>query len=369
MKIDRVELRLVAMALKEPFTTSFGTVDRKEFIVVTVYADGVRGYGEVAALPAPLYSYETTGTAWLVLEQFLVPAVLGREWCHPAEVPRFWKHLRGHAMAKCGLEQAAWCAWAEGQGLSLARALGGTRDRVEVGVSIGIQPTVARLLDLIGDYLDRGYRRIKIKIKPGWDVEVVREVRRHFGSIPLMVDANSAYTLADASHLERLDDFGLMMIEQPLEEDDLVDHAALQRRLRTPLCLDESITSASSGRKALDLGSCRIINIKVGRVGGPTAARELHDVARERGAPVWCGGMLESGIGRAHNLALASLPGFVLPGDISASDRYWHRDIVVPPVVMNRDGTIPVPDGPGLGFAVDEQYLESLTLKKAVFAH
>ncbi|MEW6398416.1 MAG: o-succinylbenzoate synthase, partial [Bacillota bacterium] len=267
MKIERVEMRLVSMVLKESFTTSFGTVERKEFIVITAHAGGIRGYGEVAALPAPLYSYETTGTSWVILEQFLVPAVLGREWSHPAELPRFWKHLRGHGMAKCGLEQAAWCAWAEAQGVSLARALGGTHERVEVGVSIGIQPTPARLLQLIEDYLGQGYRRIKVKIKPGWDVGVVREVRRRFGDIPLMVDANSAYTLADAAHLQRLDEFGLMMIEQPLEEDDLVDHATLQRSLRTPVCLDESITSPAAGRKALDLGSCRIINIKVGRVG------------------------------------------------------------------------------------------------------
>lgn len=365
MRIDRVELRLVGMELKQPFTTSFGTLSRKEFILVTVFVDGLLGYGEVAALPAPLYSYETTGTAWLILEQFLVPLVLGREWSHPSELPAWWKHLRGHAMAKCGLEQAAWCAWAEAQGVPLAAALGGTRGRVEVGVSIGIQREVGDLLRAIEGYLARGYRRIKIKIKPGWDVGVVREVRRQFGGIPLMVDANSAYTLADAAHLEGLDDFGLMMIEQPLDEDDLVDHAALQRRLRTPICLDESITGPEAGRRALELGSCRIINIKVGRVGGPTAARALHDLARAQAVPVWCGGMLESGIGRAHNLALASLPGFTLPGDISASDRYWHRDLVDPPVTMASDGTIPVPNAPGLGFTVDGAYLESLTLKKA----
>jgi O-succinylbenzoate synthase len=270
-------------------------------------------------------------------------------------------------MAKAGLEMATWDLWARQQGISLSRALGGTRTSVEVGVSVGIQASVDHLLRVIDGYLAEGYRRIKIKIKPGWDVDVTRAVRQRFPATRLQVDANSAYSLADAARLKALDEFDLLLIEQPLSYDDIVDHAQLQRQLRTPICLDESIHRPDDARHALDLGSCRIINIKAGRVGGLGQSKAIHDLCQARGAPVWCGGMLESGIGRAHNVALASLPGFTLPGDISASRRYWHQDIVEPEFALQPDGSLAVPTGLGIGVTVREDLVEVLTVAREVF--
>ncbi len=275
--------------------------------------------------------------------------------------------VRGHNMAKTGLEEALWDVEARQKGIPVAQLLGSTNPRIESGVSVGIQDTPDELLELVKGYLAQGYRRIKVKIKPGWDVEVVRALRQRWPEAPLMVDANSAYTLEDADHLAALDDFDLMMIEQPLAYDDIYQHSLLQRRLRTPLCLDESIHTPAHALAALELGSCRIINIKPGRVGGLAQARRIHDMCRERGVPVWCGGLLEVGVGRAHNVAIASLPGFTLPGDVSASDRYFERDVVEPPFCLNPDGTIDVPQGPGIGVEVDRAFLDEITVRREVF--
>ena len=275
--------------------------------------------------------------------------------------------VRGHNMAKTGLEEALWDVEARQKGIPVAQLLGSTNPRIESGVSVGIQDTPDELLELVKGYLAQGYRRIKVKIKPGWDVEVVRALRQRWPEAPLMVDANSAYTLEDADHLAALDDFDLMMIEQPLAYDDIYQHSLLQRQLRTPVCLDESIHTPAHALAALELGSCRIINIKPGRVGGLAQARRIHDMCRERGVPVWCGGLLEVGVGRAHNVAIASLPGFTLPGDVSASDRYFERDVVEPPFCLNPDGTIDVPQGPGIGVEVDRAFLDEITVRREVF--
>ena len=275
--------------------------------------------------------------------------------------------VRGHNMAKTGLEEALWDVEARQKGIPVAQLLGSTNPRIESGVSVGIQDTPDELLELVKGYLAQGYRRIKVKIKPGWDVEVVRALRQRWPEAPLMVDANSAYTLEDADHLAALDDFDLMMIEQPLAYDDIYQHSLLQRQLRTPVCLDESIHTPAHALAALELGSCRIINIKPGRVGGLAQARRIHDMCRERGVPVWCGGLLEVGVGRAHNVAIASLPGFTLPGDVSASDRYFERDVIEPPFCLNPDGTIDVPQGPGIGVEVDRAFLDEVTVRREVF--
>ena len=275
--------------------------------------------------------------------------------------------VRGHNMAKTGLEEALWDVEARQKGIPVAQLLGSTNPRIESGVSVGIQDTPDELLELVKGYLAQGYRRIKVKIKPGWDVEVVRALRQRWPEAPLMVDANSAYTLEDADHLAALDDFDLMMIEQPLAYDDIYQHSLLQRQLRTPVCLDESIHTPAHALAALELGSCRIINIKPGRVGGLAQARRIHDLCRERGVPVWCGGLLEVGVGRAHNVAIASLPGFTLPGDVSASDRYFERDVIEPPFCLNPDGTIDVPQGPGIGVEVDRAFLDEITVRREVF--
>lgn len=368
-RLDRIDLIRIAMPLKKPFTTSFGTTTVRDVVIVRVEAGGAEGYGELVAMEEPIYNEESVETALIVLERHLIPTVLGRTFNHPREVGAAWRGIRRNYMAKAALETACWDAWARLQGLPLARALGGDKDRVPVGVSIGI-PQSRRIQDLLGDiegFLAAGYRRIKVKIEPGWDVDVAREIRRAFGDIPLMLDANSAYTLADIDHLQRLDEFGLMMIEQPLAHDDIVDHAQLQARLETPICLDESIHSVDDARRALDLGACRIINVKVGRIGGHGAMQDLHDLCRSRGVPLWCGGMLETGVGRLHNVALTTLPGFTLPGDTSGSDRYWHEDIIEPPVTVGPDGMITVPDEPGLGHPVRTDLLQRLARERRTF--
>ena len=361
IKIDRVELRLIRLPLIEPFETSFGKIDSRLIFLVCLEADGLRGWGEVVASEEPLYSYETVGTALHVIRDFLGPALVSAPLAGLGDLAKRLAPFRGHNMAKAGLELAFMDLLAQVNEQSLSALLGGELKRVAVGVSLGIQPTISRLLERVERYLNLGYQRIKLKIKPGWDLDVVDEVRRKYPHILLSVDANSAYTFNDANHLKELDRFNLLMIEQPLEHDDLMDHARLQEVLTTPLCLDESIVNLRQAKMALELDSCRMINIKVGRVGGYSQALGIHDLCLSRQIPVWCGGMLESGIGRAHNIALASLSGFTLPGDISASSRYFERDIISPEVVVAEDGTVAVPDGKGLGFEVDLEFIERLT--------
>jgi len=364
MKLEAVELRVIELPLRFPFETGFGRQETKRAVLVCAHANGVVGWGEVPVMAAPLYNEETVETAWHVLRDFLVPALLDVELRHPREVRERLRFVRRHHMAKAGLEAAVWDLYAQQEGKSLRELLGGVQDRVEVGVSLGIEATVDDLVRRVEGFLAEGYRRVKVKIRPGWDVEVVRELRRRFPDVPLQVDANSAYTLEDAAVFEAMDDLGLLLIEQPLGEDDLVDHAKLQARLRTPICLDESIVHPHDARKALELGSCRVVNIKAARLGGLTAAVETHDVCAERGVPVWCGGMLETGIGRLANLALASLPNFRLPGDLSASDRYFEEDLIEPPVVLEPDGTIRVPEQVGIGPRVRLDRVDRVTVRR-----
>ena len=354
-------LRLVRLPLREPFETSFGRIDSRLIFLVSIDAGGLRGWGEVVAMEEPLFSYETVGTAFHVIRDFLAPAILKQPLGSLDDLTERFAQFKGHNMAKAGLELAFVDLLAQVERQSLRATIGGTRARVPVGVSLGIQPTLSALLDRVERHLDLGYQRIKLKIKPGWDVDVVGEVRRRHPDILLSVDANSAYSLEDLDHLRRLDEFNLLMIEQPLDHDDLLDHVTIQKALNTPVCLDESITSVRRAAHALRMQSCRIINIKIGRVGGYSQALAIHNLCHQQGVPVWCGGMLESGIGRAHNLALASLPGFTLPGDISASSRYFTRDVIEPEVTVSRDGTARVPDALGIGFGVDLDYIGACT--------
>jgi O-succinylbenzoate synthase len=359
--IDKIEICTVRLPLNEPFETSFGRIDSRLIFLVAIRAAGETGWGEVVAAEEPRYSYETVGTAFHVIRDYLAPAMLAGPLGGISDLAQRLAPFRGHNMAKAGLELAYMDLLARMRGQSLSNLIGGTRERIPVGVSLGIQPTLDQLLERVDRYLGLGYQRIKLKIKPGWDVSVVREVRRRHKDILLSVDANSAYTIVDREHLKALDDFDLLMIEQPLDHDDLIDHAELQSTMATPICLDESITGPGRAKQALDLGSCRIINIKIGRVGGYSSALAIHDLCYAKGIPVWCGGMLESGIGRAHNIALASLPGFVLPGDISASSRYFARDLIAPQVTVSADGTVEVPSRPGLGFEVNIDYITTRT--------
>ena len=361
LRVEAIELRLLRLDLVEPFETSFGRVGSRLIVLVKMEGEGLEGWGEIVAGEAPLYSYETVGTAVHVVRDFFAPAILRSPLDGLAELTRRLSGFRGHPMARAGLELAFVDLLARARGHSVASMLGGVQERIPAGVSLGIQADIAALLERVERSVRLGYRRIKLKIKPGWDLAVVREVRRHHPDIRLSVDANAAYTLAHRDFLRELDEFGLLMIEQPLEHDDLVDHAQLQRELATPICLDESIGGVRAARQALDLGSCGIINLKVGRVGGYSPALGIHDLCRSRGVPLWCGGMLESGVGRAHNIALASLPGFTLPGDISASRRYFARDVIVPEVEVSPDGMIEVPRGVGLGFEIDRDYVAAKT--------
>ncbi|MCX8103638.1 MAG: o-succinylbenzoate synthase [Candidatus Bipolaricaulota bacterium] len=365
MKLEAIELRHLEMELVEPFETSGWRETIRPCIIVTIHSDGLTGYGECVAGAGPWYSYETIQTAWHVLEDFCIPAVLGHDISSAEELQAKLKPIRGHPMAKAALEAAFWDVLAQAKNISLAKLLGGTKDRIESGISIGIQKDIPTLLSVIEQRCAQGYKRIKLKVKPGWDITVLRAVRQRFPTLDLMADANAAYTIADLEHLKQFDEFGLMMLEQPLEYDDLIDHARLQRELKTPICLDESIKTPDDARKALDLGACKIINIKPGRVGGLLNAKRIHDLCLSRGVPVWCGGMLETGIGRAANVALASLPNFTLPNDISASARYWREDIIEPPFVLEPDGTIRVPTGSGLGVRVVMERLERATRRRA----
>lgn len=363
MNIERLELRIVRLPLVRFFETSFGRVCDRTFVLVRIDGEGAVGLGECVADDNPYYSSETVETAWHVISQFLAPMLVGRAFSSPREVFPAMARVRGHNMAKAALEMATWDLFARQRGEPLYRVLGGTRTNIVSGVSIGIQDTLEQLVERVGAELAAGYRRIKIKVKPGWDIEAVRCVRERFGDIPLMVDANGAYTLDDTRHLAQLDAFNLMMIEQPLEYDDLFDHAVLQRSLSTPVCLDESIHSVRHARDAIAAGACRIINIKPGRVGGHLESIRLHDLCAEHGIPVWHGGMLESGIGRAHNLHLSSLPNFTLPGDVAASNRYYEPDLIDPPIDVRPDGTIPVPEGPGIGVHVVQARIDAATLR------
>ena len=366
MKIESVTLHQIRMPLLSPFTTSFGTEHNRPCLIVEVAGESLTGYGECVAGDGPWYSYETIGTARHVMQEWLIPRLLQADIEHPAAVWDLFAPIRGHNMAKAALEMACWDLAARLEGIPLARLLGGTRDRVPVGVSVGIQASPDALVQTVDGFLTDGYRRIKLKIEPGRDEAWVRQVRSAFPDTLMQVDANSAYTPADAELFQRMDDLNLLLIEQPLAYDDIVDHAALQRLLRTPLCLDESIHSPDDARHALELGSCRIINIKAGRVGGHRRSREIHDLCLARGVPVWCGGMLETNIGRAHNVALASLPGFSLPGDISASARYYARDVAGPDFVLNDDSTLTVPGGPGIGVEPNRAALAAMASEEVV---
>lgn len=359
--LEGFELRVLNLPLVAPFTTSFGTETVREVIVVRALTGGADGWGEIVTGAAPLYSSEYTQSAWDVAVRWLIPALLAEPSVSPEGVAGVLRPFVGHRMVKAGLELAVLDASLRSEGRGLGEYLGAVRDRVPSGVSVGIQRDPAALVDTVAGYLEEGYARIKIKIKPGRDIADTAAVREAFGTIALQVDANSAYTLADADTLADLDRFDLLLIEQPLQEDDLVDHAALARRLTTPVCLDESIVSAKAAIDALALGSASIINIKAGRVGGYLEALAIHDLCRDAGIPVWCGGMLETGIGRAANAALAALPGFTLPGDISASSRFYTRDIVTEPAVLE-DGHVRVPTGPGLGVQVDLDALDEFTV-------
>ncbi|MBB4823677.1 O-succinylbenzoate synthase [Sporosarcina luteola] len=358
MEIREITVRRMQMKMKQPFTTSFGTMQDKHFLLIEAKdGSGRSGWGESVAFDAPWYSEETVETNWHIIRDFLVPLLLDAEISHPDEVSGLFSSIRKNNMAKAAVEGAIWDLYAKQHDMPLAKALGGTRHQIEVGISIGIQESLEELTAVVRQYLEEGYKRIKVKIKPGKEIEIVAGLRQAFPDIALMADANSAYTLADTPLLKRLDDFGLMMIEQPLASDDIIDHATLQKELKTPICLDESIHSLEDARKAIELGSTKIINIKIGRVGGLTEAKKIHDYCQGKGVPVWCGGMLEAGVGRAHNIALTSLPNFILPGDTAASSRYWEQDIIRPEVVME-DGYITVPNGPGIGYEPDFESIE-----------
>jgi O-succinylbenzoate synthase len=367
MRIERIELRHIKMVLVSPFVTSMGTEYDEEHIIVRVDADGVTGWGESVAEGTPFYSYETVTTAWHILKDFLIPAVLGKDISGIDEAIASYAKVRGHMMAKAGLEAALWDALAKTKKMSLSKMLGGTRDKIDVGVSIGIQSSVPVLIKKVEGYLAEGYKRIKIKISPGLDLQFVEALRKEFPNIGLQVDANSAYQLEDIGIFKKMDNYNLILIEQPLGYEDIFDHSKLQRELKTPICLDESIHSLDDTRAAIELDSCRIINIKPGRVGGYTESKLIHDYCASMNIPVWHGGMLESGIGRAGNVALASLPNFTLPGDISASKRYYVEDIVEPEFVVNPDGTMDVPNKYGIGVEVNMRMLEKVTVRSESF--
>jgi len=363
--IQSIELREIRLPLVHFFETSFGrTTERRIILARVTDANGAEGWGECTAGEGPFYSNEWTETAWATLVEFLGPMVLRKEFESAAHVFKLMKPVRGHRMAKATLETACWDLEAKNARVPLWEHLGGTRSEVACGVSIGIQDTPDALIEKIRKEVDAGYQRIKIKIKPGWDLGIVERVRKEFPEIRLMGDANSAYKLSDVPLFKQLDQFNLMMLEQPLAHDDIFDHAVLQRQIQTPVCLDESICSPEDACHAIQLESCRIINIKLGRVGGHAEAKRVETVARDNEIPVWCGGMLESGIGRAHNIAMSTLAGFTLPSDVSASARYWEEDIIEPPVTVSERGTIKAPEAPGIGFDINLKRIEALTVRK-----
>lgn len=373
MVLERVDLYHISQQLVSPFVTSFGEQVERQCLLLALHGDGLTGWGECVANSTPGYSYETAETAWHILSDFLIPSILGKELNEPDEMIGWLASVRGHPLAKAALDLSAWDIASQRDGLSIAGKLcqtyaEGPKERVKVGVSIGIQPTMDQTLEMVQQHLDQGYSRIKLKIRPGHDLELAQIAREAFPERSIMLDANSAYRLIDAPIFQAMDDLDLLMIEQPLGYDDIYDHSQLRPLIRTPLCLDESIVSADHARFALAIGACDVINIKPARVSGWTEARKVHDLCLANEIPVWCGGMLETGVGRAGQLALASLPGFILPGDISATERYYAVDIARPEFVLNaEDSTINVPDSPGLGVSVDMNRLAKVTLRKAHF--
>ncbi len=367
MKIEKIELRHIKMELVSPFTTSMGTEYHEEHIIVRVNGEGLTGWGECVAEGTPFYSYETVTTAWHILQDFLIPSIIGKDISKIDEAIHHYSKVRGHRMAKAGLEAALWDLIAKSKNISLSKLIGGTRNKIDVGVSIGIQSSVPDLIKNIEGYLAEGYKRIKIKIAPGNDIQFVQAIRKEFPYILLQVDANSAFELKDIDLFKQMDECNLLLIEQPLGYDDIYEHSKLQKELKTPVCLDESIHSLADTRAAIELDSCRVINIKPGRLGGFTESKLIHDYCESKNIPVWCGGMLESGIGRAGNVALASLPNFTLPGDISASKRYYKEDIVEPEFFVNKDGTMDVPTKAGIGVEVNMNMLDNVTVRKEVY--
>jgi o-succinylbenzoate synthase len=367
MKLEAITLREIQMPLVHFFETSFGRIYSRRILLLTAHCDGIDGWGECVAGEDPFYSSEWIETAWPVIQHYLAPAVLGRTVESARESVQWMAKVRGHQMAKAAIENALWDAEAQQKQQPLWKLLGGSRREIQCGVSIGIQDSVEQLLEKIETELTAGYRRIKVKVKPGWDVNVMERIRSRWSEIMLSCDANSAYTLDEVEHLRKFDQFNLLMIEQPLWNDDIYYHARLQRELRTAICLDESIRHVRDAAAAIETGACRIINIKVGRVGGFTEAKKIHDLCQANKIPVWCGGMLESGIGRAHNVALSTLENFRLPGDVSASKRYWKEDIVEPEVEVSAQGTIAISDAPGTGYRVRQDLIEKLTVRKGAF--
>lgn len=363
MKIESITLREVRMQLRAPFETSFGVSHQRRIILVEVIVGGVSGWGEVTASETPGYNSETTDTAWHVISDFVAPSLLGKTIAGASDCPGLLSAIRGHQMAMSGVENALWDAEAQLKGLPLSKLLGGKLDEIASGVSLGIRENPQALVNKVEEELRSGYQRIKLKIKPGKDLEYVAAVRKEFPKILLSVDANSAYRLEDAAHLRKLDEYSLLMIEQPLHWDDIYAHSKLQAQIQTAICLDECINNSRHALTAIELKACRIINIKLGRVGGHSEARRVEEVCRTHGIPVWCGGMLETGIGRAHNIAMSTLAGFTLPGDVSASKRYWSEDIIEPEVEVTPKGTIQVPKTPGLGYAVRRDLIERLTVR------
>jgi o-succinylbenzoate synthase len=366
MKIERIELREIQLQLVSPFETSFGVTTRRRIILVKAYAEGLHGWGECTCSEGPFYNHEAADTAWILLRDYAAPFTIGKEFNSAEEAGLLTARIRGNKMARASIETAIWDLEARRQGIPLWQLLGGTQAEISCGVSIGLQETDTALLQKIETELAAGYQRIKIKIKPGRDYEMAKAVREEFPGIKLTVDANSAYTLRDVDVLRRLDELDIMLIEQPLAYDDIIDHAELQRQIKTPICLDESILSVQDARKALAMGACQIINIKLGRVGGHAEARRIEAYCRERNIPVWCGGMLEAGIGRAQNIAMATLPGFVMPGDVSASKRYFREDIIVPHVEVTPKGTIVRRNEPGIGYDVNEKLISALTVRTEI---
>lgn len=365
LKLERLELREIQLPLKYPFETSFGRTTRRRIMILRVFdSSGAIGYGESTAPEDPFFNHETIETAWHIITEFAAPLIAQAKIEKASDVSKALAPIRGNRMAIGGVETAIWELQSRIAGLPLWQHLGGTQNEIMSGVSIGLQESIDALLEKVTLEVSRGYQRIKLKIKPGQDIDLVEAVREKFPDIKLTVDANSAYRLEDADTIKKLDQYNLLLIEQPLQAGDLVDHAKLQRELKTPVCLDESITTLTDARQAHELGSCRIINIKLCRVGGHSEASRIQKFASENGMPVWCGGMLESGIGRAHNIAMSTQPGFVLPGDVSASSRYWEEDVIDPPVTVSSSGTIEAPMNPGIGFEVKESLIESLTVRR-----
>lgn len=365
--IKKINLHKLSMTLNNPFSTSFGTLQNKDFFITEVIdAEGNHGYGESVAFLTPWYTEETVQTTEHIIEDFLIDMLRKNSIEHPNDVSQLFSPIRGNRMAKAALEGAIWDLYAKRKNITLTEALGGVKTKIDVGISIGIQPTIADLIKTIHHQLEQGYKRVKLKIKPGLDIKLLQEVRRAFPNTPIMADANSAYTLKDIDLLKKLDEFNLMMIEQPLAHDDIIDHAKLQTEINTPICLDESIHSYEDARKAIELGSCKIINIKIGRVGGLTEAKRIHDLCQENDVALWCGGMLEAGIGRAHNIALTTLPQFILPGDTAGSAHYWQQDIIFPEVTVD-NGMIHVPEKPGIGYEIDWEAMERYTVNVKSF--